>query len=69
MEKITENWYNYKGIFRLTNKLLGKDNELPLSPTEDLSVLANELNNFFVSNIRRIMQDLTPNNKTDISDD
>ena len=69
MEKITENWYNYKEIFRLTNKLLGKDNELPLPPTDDLTVLANEFNNFFMSKIRRIMQDLTPNNKTDISDD
>ena len=57
MEKITENWYNYKEIFRLTNKLLGKDIELPLPPTEDLSVLANEFNTFFMSKIRRIMQD------------
>ena len=69
MEKITENQYNYKDIFRLTNKLLGKDNELPLPPMEDLSVLANGFNNFFMSKIRRIMQDLTPNIKTDISDD
>ena len=68
MEKITENWYNYKEIFRLTNKLLGKDNELPLPPTDNLSVLYNEFNNFFVSKIRRIMQDITQNNKTDISD-
>ena len=68
MEKISENWYNYKEIFRLTNKLLGKDNELPLPPTEDLSVLASELNNFFVSKIGKIMQDLAPNNITDTSD-
>ena len=40
MEKITENWNNYKEIFRLTNKQ--NNNELPLPPTEDLSVLANE---------------------------
>ena len=46
MEKITENWYSYKEIFRLINTLLGKDNELPLPPTEYLSVLANEFNNF-----------------------
>ena len=69
MEKISENRYNYKDIFRLTNKLLGKDNELPLPPTEDLSVLANEFNNFFVNKIRKIMQDLAPNNITDTSDD
>ena len=69
MEKITENWYNYKEIFRLTNKLLGKDNELPLPPTEDLSVLANEFNNFFVSKITKIMQDVAPNNIMDTFDD
>ena len=60
MEKITENWCNYKDTFRLTNKLLGKDNELPL---------ANEFNKFFVSNISKIMQDLAPNNILDTSDD
>ena len=60
MEKITENWCNYKDTFRLTNKLLGKDNELPL---------ANEFSKFFVSNISKIMQDLAPNNILDTSDD
>ena len=69
MEKISENWYNCKENFGLKNKLLGKDNELPLLPTEYLSVLANEFNNFYVSKIRKIMQDLTPNNITDTSDD
>ena len=60
MEKITENWCNYKDTFRLTNKLLGKDNELPLT---------NEFNKFFVSDISKIMQDLAPNNILDTSDD
>ena len=64
-----ENWYNYKEIFRLTNKLLGKDNELPLPPTEDLTVLANEFNNFFMSKIRKIMQDIARNKIIDTSDD
>ena len=69
MEKISENQYNYKEIFRLTNKLLGKDNGLPLPPTEDLSALANGFNNYLMSKIRKIMQDLAPNNITDTSDD
>ena len=64
-----ENQSKYKEFFRLTNKLLGKDNELPLPPTEDLSVLANEFNNFSVSKIRKIMQDLAPNNINVTSDD
>ena len=58
-----------QGHFRLTNKLLGKANELPLQPTEDLSLLANEFNKFIVSNISKIMQDLAPNNILDTSDD
>ena len=36
MEKIKENHDNYKEIFRLTNKCLGRNNELPPSPAEDL---------------------------------
>ena len=69
MEKILKNWCNYKEFFRLTNKLLGKDNELPLPPTEDLSVLVNAFNNFFMSKMKKIMQDLALNNMTDTSDD
>ena len=69
MEKITENHDNYKEIFRLTNKLLGRDNELPLPPAEDLTLQANEFDNFFVGKIEKIMQDLSPNNMTDTLDD
>ena len=69
MEKILENLYSYKEIFRLTNKLLDKNNEVPLPPIEDLSVLANEFNNFFMSKISKIMWDLAPNNITDTPDD
>ena len=43
-------------MFRLTNKLIGRDIELPCQPTEDLSVPANEFSNFFVNKIRKIMQ-------------
>ena len=53
MEKITENHENYKEIFRLTNKLLGRDNELPLPPADDLTVQANEFNNFFMIKIEK----------------
>ena len=69
MEKILENWYHYKETFRLTNKLLDKDNVLLFPPTEDFPVLANEFNNFFMSKIRKIIQDLAPNNITDTSHD
>ena len=58
--KITENHGNYKEIFRITNKLLGRDNELPLPPAEDLITQANQFNNFFIGKIEKIMQDLAP---------
>ena len=69
MEKITENCDNYKEIFRLTKKLLGRDNELPLPPAEDLTIQGNEFNNFFMGKIEKIMQDIAPNNMTDTLDD
>ena len=57
MEKIEENHDNYKEIFRLTNKLLSRDNELPFPPAEALTIQANELNNFFVGKKEKTMQD------------
>ena len=54
---------------RLTNKLLGRNNELPLPPAEDLTIQANEFNDFFIGKIEKIMQDLAPNNMTDTLDD
>ena len=54
MEKITENHDNYKEIFRLTKKLLGRDNELPLPPAEGLTIQANEFNNFFMGKIEKL---------------
>ena len=52
----------------LTNKLLGRDNELPLPPA-GLTIQANEFNDFFVAKIEKIMQDLAPNNMTHILHD
>ena len=69
MEKLTENHDNYNEIFRLTNKHLGRDNELPLPPAEDLTIQANEFNNFFTGKIEKTVQDLAPNNMTDTLDD
>ena len=68
-EKLTENHDNYKEIFRLTTKLLGRDNDLPLPPAEDLTIQTNEFNDFFIGKIETIMQDLAPNNRTDTLDD
>ena len=62
--KITENCGNYKEIFRITNKLLGREDELPLPPAEDLITQANEFNDFFIGKIEKIMQDLAPSSMT-----
>ena len=62
--KITENCSNYKEIFRITNKLLGREDELPLPPAEDLITQANEFNDFFIGKIEKIMQDLAPSSTT-----
>ena len=67
--KLTENCNNYKEIFRLTNKLLGKESELPLPPAEDLTIQGNDFNNFFIGKIEKIMQDLASSNMTDTLDD
>ena len=68
-EKLTENCNNYKEIFRLTNKLLGKENELPLPPAEDLTIKANEFNDFFIGKMEKIMQDVASSNMTATLDD
>ena len=68
-EKLTENHDNYKEIFKLTNKLLGRKNELPLPLAEDLTIQANEFNDFFIGKIEKIMQDLASSNMTDTLDD
>ena len=62
--KITENHGNYKEIFRITNKLLGREDELPLPPAEDLITQANQFNDFFIGKIEKIMQDLAPSSMT-----
>ena len=67
-EKLTENCNNYKEIFMLTNKLLGTENELPLPPAEDLTIQANEFNDFFIGKIEKILQDLASSNMTDTLD-
>ena len=62
--KITENRGNYKEIFRITNKLLGREDELPLPLAEDLITQANQFNNFFVGKIEKIIKDLAPSSMT-----
>ena len=47
IEKLLENKSNFKEIFTITNKLLGRNEQLPLPPSDDLGVIAQEFSDFF----------------------
>ena len=46
-------------IFKITNKLLFKDESLPLPSELNIKLLADNLNNFFIAKIDKIQDDLT----------
>ena len=48
-----------KAIFKITNKLLFKDESLPLLPELNIKLLAENFKNFFTVKIDRIWDDLT----------
>ena len=56
--KIQQNGNNPKEIFNITNKLLGRNDQLPLSTYEDKSNLANDFSSFFTNKIDKIMEKL-----------
>ena len=60
IEKLLEDRSNFKEIFTITNKLLGRNEPLPLPPIDDLGILAQEFNDFFWDKIDNIMLQLQP---------
>ena len=56
--KIQQNANNPKEIFNITNKLLGRNDQLPLPAYEDKSNLANDFSSFFINKIDKIMEKL-----------
>ena len=60
IEKLLENRTNFKEIFTITNKLLGRNDPLPLPPSDDLARLGQEFSNFFHDKIENIMLQLKP---------
>ena len=56
--KIQQNANNPKEIFNITNKLLGRNDQLPLPAYEDKRDLANDLSSFFINKIDKIMEKL-----------
>ena len=51
--------YDTKVIFKITNKLLFKDESLPLPSELNIKLLADNFNNFFIAKIDKIQDDLT----------
>ena len=49
---------NYQQIFEIANKLLFRNEEMPLPPCEDKKTLANQFNSFFMTKIEKIMETL-----------
>ena len=60
IEKLLENRTNFKEIFTITNKLLGKNDSSPLPPSEDSARLAQEFSDYFQDKINSIMLQLKP---------
>ena len=49
-----------RAVFTIANKLLFRNEPLPLPPTNNKQKLANEFNEFFRTKIQKIMDDLQP---------
>ena len=58
IEKLLENRTNFKEIFTITNKLLGRNDPSPLPPSEDPARLAQEFSYYFQDKINSIMLEL-----------
>ena len=55
---IQDNRSDYKKIFSIANKLLYRNESLPLPLTDNEKQLADDFNNFFVTKIDKIMSEL-----------
>ena len=60
IEKLLENRTNFKEIFTITNKLLGRNDSSPLPPSEIPARLAQEFSDYFQDKINSIMLQLKP---------
>ena len=52
---LVENKSNTKEVLNIANKLLYRNETLPLPPTNDKELQANEFNYFFIANVWTIM--------------
>ena len=61
IKKLLENRTNFKEIFTITNKLLGRNDPSPLPPSEDPARLAQEFSDYLQDKINSIMLQLKYN--------
>ena len=63
---LEENRNNIKAVFTIANKLLFRNEPLPLPLTDDKQKLTNKFNEFFCKRVQTIMDNLQPIEETDI---
>ena len=63
---LVENKRNTKEVFNIANKLLYRNEPLPLPPTTDVQLLVNEFNEFFITKSLTIMNNLQPSDDNPI---
>ena len=63
--QLKENQMDYKKIYQIANKLLFRSKSSPLPDYEDITDLATEFNEYFISKITTIMDNLRPQDPTD----
>ena len=63
--RLKENRMDYKKIYQIANKLLFRSEPSPLPDYEDITNLATEFNDYFISKITTIMDNLRPQDPID----
>ena len=63
---LVENKINTKEVFNIANKLLYRNEPLPLLPTDGNQLLANDFNEFFITKVQIIMNNLQPSDENHI---
>ena len=57
-KSIHDNKNDFKAIFNICNNLLGRNLDLPIPPSDNIKMLAEEFNTFFIDKIARIRENL-----------
>ena len=60
VNNLSENKHDFKKVFKIANKLLFQNEEMPLPSCEDKKTLANQFNSFYTTKIEQIIDTLVP---------